>query len=39
MFRIHLFKCHGEDLVVDQNVDSVVNIDYDESIDNHSDDE
>ena len=32
-------KCHGEDLAVDQNADSVVNLDYGESIVNHSDDE
>ena len=32
-------KCHGEDLAVDQNTDSVVNLDYGESIGNHSDDE
>ena len=36
MFRIHLFKCYGGDLV-DLNVDSVVNLDYGESIVNHSD--
>ena len=34
-----LVKCHGEDLAVDQNADSVVNIDYSESIVKHSDDE
>ena len=32
-------KCHGEDLAVDHNADSVVNLDDDESIVNHSDDE
>ena len=31
-----LVKCHGEDLAVDQNADSV---DYSESIFKHSDDE
>ena len=34
-----LVKCHGEDLAVDQNADSVVNIDYSESTVKHSDDE
>ena len=34
-----LVKCHGEDLAVDQNADSVVNLDDAESIVNHSDDE
>ena len=34
-----LVKCHGEDLAVDQNADSVINIDYSESIVKHSDDE
>ena len=34
-----LVKCHGEDLAVDHNADSVVNLDYGESIVNHSDDE
>ena len=34
-----LVKCHGEDLAVDQNADSVVNLDYSESIVIHSDDE
>ena len=34
-----LVKCHGEDLAVDHNADSVVNLDNDESIVHHSDDE
>ena len=34
-----LVKCHGEDLAVDHNADSVVNLDDDESIVHHSDDE
>ena len=34
-----LVKCHGEELSVDQNADSVVYLDYGESIVNHSDDE
>ena len=34
-----LVKCHGEDLAVDQNADSVVNLVYSKSIVNHSDDE
>ena len=33
-----LVKCHGEDLAVDHNADSVVNLDDDESIVHHSDD-
>ena len=37
--RESLVKCHGEDLTVDHNADSVVNLDYGESIVNHSDDE
>ena len=32
-----LVKCHGEDLAVDHNADSVVNLDDDESIVHHSD--
>ena len=34
-----LVKCHGGDLAVDRNADSVVNLDDDESIVHHSDDE
>ena len=34
-----LVKCHGEDLAVDLNADSVVHLDDDESIVHHSDDE
>ena len=34
-----LVKCHGRDLAVDHNADSVVNLDDDESIVHHSDDE
>ena len=34
-----LVKCHVEDLAVDHNADSVVNLDDDESIVHHSDDE
>ena len=34
-----LVKCHGGDLAVDHNADSVVNLDDDESIVHHSDDE
>ena len=34
-----LVKCHGEDLPVDHNADSVVNLDDDASIIHHSDDE
>ena len=34
-----LVKCHGEDLAIDHNADSVVNLDYGESMSNHSDDE
>ena len=34
-----LVKCHGEDLAVDHNADSVVNLDDDESIVHHSDEE
>ena len=37
--QVSFVKCQGEDLSVDQNADSVVNIDYGESIVNHSDDE
>ena len=34
-----LVKCHGEDLAVDHDADSVVNLDDDESIVHHSDEE
>ena len=34
-----LVECHGDDLAVDHNADSVVNLDYSESMSNHSDDE
>ena len=34
-----LVKCHGEDLAVGHNADSVVNLDDDESIVHHSEDE
>ena len=34
-----LVKCHGGDLAVDHNADSVVNLDDDESIVHHSEDE
>ena len=34
-----LVKCHGDDLAVDHNADSVDNLDDDESIVHHFDDE
>ena len=37
--QVSVVKCQGEDLAVDQNADSVVNLDYGESNVNHSDEE